>query len=45
MMPFLRSEVSLITTQPGIAPVMLPVVDVTKLVDSINEQKRKNEQK
>lgn len=45
MMPFLRSEVSLITTQPGIAPVMLPVVDVTKLVDGINEQKRKNEQK
>ena len=33
MMPYLRSEVSLVTAQPGLRPIMLPIVDVSKLVE------------
>jgi preprotein translocase subunit SecB len=32
MFPFIRSQVSLITTQPGMIPVQLPLVDVNKMV-------------
>lgn len=37
MMPYLRSEVSLVTAQPGLMPVMLPIVDVTKLVQKVKQ--------
>lgn len=32
MMPFIRSQIALLTTQPGIAPIMLQPIDVNKLV-------------
>ncbi len=38
MFPFIRSEVSLLTTQPGMKPVMLPLIDVNALVDSDNKE-------
>ena len=31
MLPFIRSQVSLATTQPGVSPILLQPVDVTKL--------------
>ena len=37
MMPYLRSEVSLVTAQPGLMPVMLPIVDVTKLIQEAKQ--------
>ena len=33
MMPYLRSQVVLMTAQPGITPVQLPIVDATKLAE------------
>lgn len=33
MFPFIRSQVSLLTTQPGLAPVMLPPLNINALVD------------
>lgn len=33
MFPFIRSQISLLTTQPGITPVMLQPIDVNKLWD------------
>lgn len=33
MFPFLRSQVSLLTTQPGMSPILLPPINATKLVD------------
>ena len=34
MFPYIRSEVSLITAQPGLMPIQIPVIDVNKLVGS-----------
>lgn len=34
MFPFIRSQVSLITTQPGMQPIILQPIDVNKLVES-----------
>ena len=33
MFPFIRSQVSLITTQPGLKPVLLQPIDVNSLVE------------
>ncbi|MDR2201637.1 MAG: protein-export chaperone SecB [Clostridiales bacterium] len=33
MFPYIRSQVSLVTAQPGLAPIMLPPIDVNKLID------------
>lgn len=32
MSPYIRSEVSLITAQPGLTPIQIPVIDINKLV-------------
>ena len=32
--PYIRSQVSLLTTQPGIKPVMLPPMNLNALIDS-----------
>ena len=34
MMPFIRSQVSLLTTQPGLTPILLQPIDVNALVDN-----------
>lgn len=33
MLPYIRSQISLITTQPGIIPVMMPPINVSSLVE------------
>lgn len=33
MLPHIRSEISLLTTQPGMMPIMMPPIDVNQLVD------------
>lgn len=33
MLPYIRSQISLITTQPGISPIMIPPVNVNSLVE------------
>ena len=33
MFPFIRSQVSLLTTQPGMTPVVLPPINTTKFID------------
>lgn len=38
MLPYVRSQISLLTTQPGMAPVLLPPMDV----NAIMEQEDKN---
>lgn len=32
--PFIRSQVSLLTTQPGITPIMIPPINLNVLIDS-----------
>jgi len=34
MFPYIRSQVALITAQPGLSPIQLPIINVNKLVDS-----------
>lgn len=36
MFPYIRSQVSLITTQPSMTPILLPAIDVNLLVDCQN---------
>ncbi|HBG11062.1 MAG TPA: preprotein translocase subunit SecB [Clostridium sp.] len=36
MFPFIRSQVSLLTTQPGIMPIILPPINTAKLVNNNN---------
>ncbi len=36
MFPFISSQVSLLTTQPGLNPVQLEIIDVMKLVEKNN---------
>ena len=36
MLPFIRSQVSLLTTQPGMKPIMLQPMDVNQLFDKKN---------
>lgn len=33
MFPFVRSQISLLTTQPGIQPIMLPPINLNTLID------------
>lgn len=33
MFPFIRSQISLLTTQPGIVPVMLPPININALIE------------
>lgn len=33
MFPFIRSQISLMTTQPGLTPVVLPPINTTKFID------------
>lgn len=33
MFPFIRSQISLLTTQPGLTPVMLPPININALMD------------
>ena len=33
MFPFIRSQISLLTTQPGIIPVMLPPININALIE------------
>lgn len=32
MFPYIRSEIAILTAQPGIVPIQIPIVDVNKLV-------------
>ena len=32
--PYIRSQISLLTTQPGITPVMIPPINLNALIDS-----------
>ncbi|WP_101698488.1 protein-export chaperone SecB [Clostridium minihomine] len=34
MFPYLRSQVSLITTQPDMSPIVIPALNINKLIDS-----------
>lgn len=38
MLPFVRSQVSLLTTQPGMSPILLPPVDVNAMADANRKQ-------
>lgn len=33
MMPYVRSQITLLTSQPGISPLILPPIDIKKLID------------
>ena len=37
MFPYIRSQISLLTTQPGLNPVMLPPMNINALLDSTEE--------
>lgn len=36
MFPFIRSQISLLTTQPGLEPILLPPININALMDSEN---------
>lgn len=38
MMPYLRSEVTLVTSQPGLTPIILPPVNVIELVENTRKK-------
>lgn len=42
LFPYLRSEVTLLTSQPGMIPIVLPPINVTKLVEE-SEKEQKSE--
>ena len=33
MMPFIRSQIALLTSQPRMSPLVLPAIDIVKLID------------
>ena len=33
MFPYIRSQIAIITAQPGLTPIQLPIIDVNKLVN------------
>lgn len=35
MLPYIRSEVTLITSQPGTSPILLPAIDVNELYNGL----------
>lgn len=37
MFPFVRSQMAVLTSQPGLVPIMLPVIDVSKFIDETND--------
>lgn len=37
MFPYIRSQISLLTTQPGIQPILIPPINVNALVKDENE--------
>lgn len=37
MFPYIRSQVSLLTTQPGIQPIMIPPMNINALLESAND--------
>ena len=37
MFPYIRSQISLLTTQPGLLPVMLPPMNINALLDTTEE--------
>lgn len=39
MFPYIRSQVSLITTQPGLEPILIPPINVDSLLNSTNDKK------
>ena len=44
MLPYIRSQISLLTTQPGMAPILLPPMDVNAMLDKgIEENTAQNE--
>ncbi len=36
MFPFIRSEITLLTSQPGMAPVVIPALNINKLLNDMN---------
>lgn len=32
MLPYIRSQISILTSQPGLIPIQIPIIDVNKLV-------------
>lgn len=38
MMPYIRSEISLITAQPGMCPVVIPPLNIQTIVNDENEK-------
>ena len=38
MLPYIRSQISLITTQPGIIPIMIPPINVNSLAEKQENQ-------
>ena len=41
MFPFIRSQVSILTTQPGMIPIVMPPININALVDDMQEPKEK----
>ena len=41
MFPFIRSQISLLTTQPGLIPIVMPPININALVDDMQEPKEK----
>ena len=38
MFPFIRSQISLLTTQPGLEPILLPPININALMDSKTDE-------
>jgi preprotein translocase subunit SecB len=43
LFPYLRSQLTLLTTQPGIAPVVLPPINVVSLLEDLEKQEQAKE--
>lgn len=42
MFPYIRSQISLLTTQPGIKPIVLPPMNINAIVDSTQKASKDN---
>ena len=40
MMPYVRNEITLLTSQPGMMPIILPIIDVNKLVNNHSKKEK-----
>ena len=38
MFPFIRSQVSILTTQPGMIPIVMPPININALVEDMKKQ-------